>query len=168
MKPLHLVYLGLGTNLGDRLENLRSAVQALAPKLTNLQTSSIYETEPWGFTDQPSFYNMVVSGETKFSPDDLLTFLKNLEEELGRLPSFRYGPRLIDVDILFYNDLIMKSEKLEIPHPRLVERAFVLVPLVELKPDLIHPVEIQTCQELLARLDTKSVKFVQRFPSLFV
>lgn len=164
MKAMHQVYLGLGTNLGDRLENLHHAVQALAPELKKMQTSSIYETEPWGFTDQPAFYNMVVSGETEISPDDLLTFLKTIEEDLGRLPSFRYGPRLIDVDILFFDDLIMKSERLEIPHPRIPERAFVLVPLVELNPNLIHPEKHQTCKELLDRLDTKSVKFVQTFP----
>lgn len=163
MKPAHLVYLGLGTNLGNRLENFRQAVKALSTQLKNIQTSSIYETEPWGFVDQPSFYNMVISGETKLPPDDLLTYLKSLEGELGRQPSFRYGPRKIDLDILFYDDLVMKNDRLKIPHSHLAERAFVLVPLVDLKPDLIHPVKLQTCRELLNAVDTKSVKFVQAF-----
>jgi 2-amino-4-hydroxy-6-hydroxymethyldihydropteridine diphosphokinase len=142
----HTIYLGLGTNQGDRLANLQAARAAFtpvrsdpAPSVRLLQASPIYETEPWGFLDQPAFLNQVVKAETGLPPLGLLAYLKNLEAQLGRLPNFRYGPRLIDIDILLYDDLVLRLPGLEIPHPRLAERAFVLVPLVDLAPDLRYP-----------------------------
>jgi 2-amino-4-hydroxy-6-hydroxymethyldihydropteridine diphosphokinase len=153
------VYLALGTNLGDRLANLNTALAALPPIVTGLAGSPVYETPPWGMTDQPAFLNMVVRGKTRLTPPDLLAHLKRLEAELGRLPSIRYGPRLIDMDILFYEDLVLDTPELTIPHAQLHERAFVLVPLADLAPGLVHPVFGKTVHQLLEAVDTTGVKF---------
>ena len=118
---------------------MQAACSALAPSVQLLQASPVYETPPWGFLDQPAFLNQVLQAETGLPPLDLLAFLKDLETELGRQPNFRYGPRLIDMDILLYDDLVLSLPGLEIPHPRLAERAFVLVPLADLAPDLCYP-----------------------------
>jgi 2-amino-4-hydroxy-6-hydroxymethyldihydropteridine diphosphokinase len=152
------IYLSLGSNLGDRLANFDAALAALPPAVKVLNRSFIYETEPWGVTDQPAFLNMVIQGETSLSPTDLLSRLKHLEKQLGRLPSIRYGPRLIDIDILLYNDLVLDTPGLTLPHPHLHERAFVLVPLADLAPNFIHPVLRRPIQTLLKEVDTTGVK----------
>lgn len=152
-------YLGLGTNMGDRKENLRNAIDAIAEKMTVCERSSLYETAAWGYTDQPDFLNQVIKVETNLTPLRLLNFLKKTEVELGRVANFRYGPRQIDVDILFYDDIVKNTGRLQIPHPRLAERAFVLVPLNEIAPGLRHPVLKKTVAELLAELpDTTGVR----------
>ena len=134
-------YLGLGTNLGDRWANLGAAADLLAKvaDLRMLRCSRVYETEPWGVTDQPRFLNCVVETAVKMSPSELLSGCKEVEERLGREPSLRWGPRLIDVDILLYGRQTVDLPHLQIPHPRLHLRAFALIPLAELAPDLIHP-----------------------------
>ncbi len=154
------VYLALGTNLGDRMLNLAHALTLLPPALKLLRCSRVYETPPWGYLDQPDFLNMAIEGETTLEPLMLLDWLKLLEEKIGRKKSERYGPRWIDLDILFFDDLQMQSERLEIPHPRLAERAFVLVPLADLVPDLVHPVTHATIRELLAKVDRSGIAAV--------
>lgn len=152
------IYLALGSNLGDRYANLRAAITALPPAVYVVQESPVYETRPWGYTDQPTFLNMTLKGETALEPVELLQRLKNLETGLGRQPSVRWGPRLIDLDILFYSDLVLETQGLVIPHPHLQERAFVLVPLADLAPDLLHPVFGKSIRDLLAGVDVSGVK----------
>lgn len=154
----HIVYLALGSNLGDRPANLRAAIAALAPQVRALAESRIYETPPWGYEDQPAFLNMVVQAETDLPPRELLAHLKHIELRLGRAPTFRYGPRRIDMDILFYDDLILDEQGLALPHPRLHERAFVLVPLADVAAQFVHPVLRQTVHELLSTQDTSGIK----------
>ena len=154
----NIAFLALGTNLGDRPGNLLVAIAALPPAVTVLEKSFVYETLPWGVTDQPSFLNMVIKGETHQRPQELLKNLKQIETHLGRIPSIHYGPRKIDIDILFYDNLIFDSPELTLPHPHMHERAFVLVPLADLTPEQIHPVFGRTIRQLLAELDITGVK----------
>lgn len=153
-----LVYISLGTNLGDRLANLKAARAALAPAVQLMACSRVYQTPPWGYLEQPAFLNQVVKGETSLLPEDLLDFLKQLEVRLGRRPAPRYGPRVIDLDILFYADLIIDTPDLSIPHPHLAERAFVLVPLADLDPSLRHPLLGTTVRELLDSVEQAGIE----------
>ena len=157
----HTVYLALGSNLGDRLANLKQAIDSLTPQMEVRAKSSVYETPPWGYADQPKFLNQVVKAKTYLDPEPLLKHLKRLEVALGRQASFPNGPRLIDMDILFYNDLILNTSSLVIPHPRLHERGFVLLPLMELNPDLVHPLSKKSVREMAAKCDVAGIeKFV--------
>jgi 2-amino-4-hydroxy-6-hydroxymethyldihydropteridine diphosphokinase len=155
------VYLSLGSNLADRKSNLEAVRSALPPEVVIRESSSLYETKPWGYFYQPNFLNQILLAETQLSARELLAYLKGLEDKIGREPSFRFGPRLVDIDIIFYGDQIIQESDLEIPHPRFKERAFVLVPLVEISPDLIAPGTDQTILDLLEGLDTSGVQLFQ-------
>lgn len=154
------VYLALGTNLGDRKVNLARALELLGDQLNIIRISSIYETAPWGVLDQPDFLNLVLEAKTSLDPQGLLAFAKKIEQEMGREKTVRYGPRLIDVDILLYGDLIVQTPDLTIPHPRMRERAFVMVPLCEINPELTLPGETRTTSYVLSEMDTSSVQLL--------
>jgi len=136
---LAIAYLGLGSNLGEREENLRQALTMLSLKVNLDEVSSIYETEPVGYKEQPLFFNLVCRITTNLPPEELFQLVKDIETRMGRVPSFPNAPRIIDIDILFYNNKIMDTPNFTIPHPRLHDRAFVLIPLAEIAPDLVHP-----------------------------
>jgi GTP cyclohydrolase-4 len=159
---MHTVFLGLGSNLGDRQNNLVQALHLLRQEMIIDRVSSCYETLPVGYTQQPNFINIVCQAVTDLAPEALLRFVKGVEQRMGRLATFRYGPRLIDVDILLYDDLVMSTPGLTIPHPHMAERAFVMVPLAEIAPSAYHPVMARTAAELLASLDTSGVWPAQR------
>jgi 2-amino-4-hydroxy-6-hydroxymethyldihydropteridine diphosphokinase len=153
------VYLALGANLGDRLANLRLALARLQTLARLEEVSSLYETQPQGVSDQPLFLNAVCRVSTGLEPQALLRFLKNLEQEIGRRPGGeRWGPRPIDLDILLYDDRVVDTPELTVPHPRLSERAFVLIPLCELAPQLRHPLLGKTMKDLLASVGKKGVR----------
>jgi 2-amino-4-hydroxy-6-hydroxymethyldihydropteridine diphosphokinase len=134
---MSIAYLSLGSNLGDRLEYLAEAVRRLdRPGATRvLQVSPVYETAPQGLTDQPPFLNIAVAVETSLSPEGLLAQIQEVEQGLGRVRTIRWGPRTVDIDIELYDEVTSSGPDLEIPHPRMTQRAFVLIPLLELKPD---------------------------------
>jgi 2-amino-4-hydroxy-6-hydroxymethyldihydropteridine diphosphokinase len=155
----HIVYLALGSNMGSRLANLRAVLNNLTPQMAVKNKSSVYETPPWGFTQQADFLNQVIMAETYLQPQALLSHLKRLEVALGRVPSFQDGPRLIDIDILFYDDLVLDTPPLVIPHPRMHTRAFVLVPLAEIAPDFVHPLLDKPIHALLDEVDRSDIKF---------
>ena len=144
-----IVYLGLGSNMGNRQGNLDRALEMLSQRFPIDQVSPIYDTEPLGNTNQPRFLNMVCQGHTRLAPEELLSLVKGVELKMGRAPGTSNAPRPIDIDILFFGDQVVDTHDLVIPHPRLTERAFVLVPLAEIAPGLVQPVNGKTVKELL-------------------
>lgn len=151
------VYLSLGSNLGDRARNLQGAIELLEEKgIIVTKRSSVYETEPWGDQDQPLFLNMAIAIETTLEPEALLAVVKDVEAKLGREQCRRWGPRIIDLDILLYNHIILNEGALVIPHPFLHEREFVLRPLHEIAPHIMHPLMRKSIHELFIQLGRKS------------
>jgi len=152
------VFLGIGTNLGDREACLKSAIECIMESIgTVVRTSSVYETEPWGFSSDDQFLNMTVEVETALQPSGLLGRMLMIEARMGRLRSGKgYSSRLIDLDILLYGNKILNTKSLIIPHPRLHERKFVLVPLCEIAPDIVHPVLKNDIKTLLTECKDKS------------
>ncbi|MCL6520183.1 MAG: 2-amino-4-hydroxy-6-hydroxymethyldihydropteridine diphosphokinase [Armatimonadetes bacterium] len=153
------VFLGLGSNLGDREANIRMALNKLEsqPEVKVRAVSSFYLTAPVGFRDQPDFVNAVAAIETDLSPKELLDVVLKIEREMGRVRNFKWGPRIIDIDILLYNNVRVNTDELVIPHPRMTERAFVMAPLAEIAPDLALP-DGRTPNDVLKELKNQSVR----------
>lgn len=150
---MNRVFLLLGSNLGDREKNIERALVELDRRgVSILKKSSLYNTSPWGYRDQPDFLNMAIEAITSLDPFSLLNLLKEIESDLGRKSTIRYGPRVIDIDIIFYEDRVVKTEELTIPHPLMHLREFVLKPLCEIAPELVHPELGISVKELLNRL----------------
>jgi 2-amino-4-hydroxy-6-hydroxymethyldihydropteridine diphosphokinase len=156
---LKTVYIALGSNLGDRVENLRLAVEKIqSPNLKVTRESSMYETEPRGLLEQPWFLNQVIEAETTLFPRQLLARLLKIEHEMGRQRTVPNGPRVIDLDILLFGNITVRAAGLEIPHPRIAERRFVLEPLSELAPALRHPLTGRTIRDMLAQTMDQPVR----------
>jgi 2-amino-4-hydroxy-6-hydroxymethyldihydropteridine diphosphokinase len=164
---MKVAYLGLGTNLGDRPANLAEAARRIASEQVQLKrSSSVWETEPREFLDQPWFLNQVVEIETSLFPRQLFQRVKRIEREMGRVRARPKGPRLIDIDVLLYGKAVVRTDTLQIPHPRLMERRFVLEPLAELAPDLRHPISRLTIRELLASVGGQPMRRFQDGPQV--
>ena len=156
----HIVYLALGSNLGDREENLKQAIASLPPQMDVKAKSHVYETPPWGYEDQPRFLNQVVKAQTYLQPETLIKHIKRLEVALGRRATFRNGPREIDIDILMYDDLVLNTPILSLPHPHMHERGFVLLPMMDIAPDLVHPLTRKSVREMLISCNLGGIKQV--------
>lgn len=156
------VFLAMGSNQGDRRKNLAHGVALLESEVRNINFSRIYETEPVGVTDQPLFLNLVVAGDTNLSAPDLLRFVKSIERRAGRRPTFRWGPRVIDVDILLFGSESIRDVDLVVPHPEMLNRDFVLIPLCELDPDVKMPDGSSLCVTLAGRGPNPGVRPVGR------
>lgn len=157
---MFLAYIGFGSNIGDRLAHIQNALRALSKTdgITLQRISSLYTTEPVGYEEQAQFLNGVAAIQTTLSPLSLLHTLKDIETAIGRKHRIRWGPREIDLDILIYEDVCVQTEKLVVPHPEMHLRGFVLVPLAEIAPNLVHPVLQESIQSLLNRLeDSRSI-----------
>ena len=155
------IFLALGSNLEDRLVNLELAKIELSKQVTITKCSGIYETPPWGYLDQPAFLNQVLAAKTTLQPVELLQFIKSIEKNMGRVNTFRNGPRLIDIDILLFGDLVMATTDLVIPHPRMLERAFVLIPLAEIASDLLVPGSDLAIREYLKNIDPQGIHIIK-------
>lgn len=151
------VVLALGSNLGDRRANLLQALEEISSQVAIDKTSSVYETPPWGYIEQPVFLNQVLSGCTSLNPIELLAFVKDIEQKMGRVKNFKNGPRLMDIDILLFGEQIVNTEALMIPHPRMLERGFVLLPLSEIEPELIIPGTTKSVADHLKNVDQDGI-----------
>ena len=162
---MHLAYIGFGSNIGDRLVHIQNAIQTLSKTegITLQKISSLYKTDPVGYEAQAQFLNGVAAIHTTLSPLSLLHTLKDIETAIGRKHRIRWGPREIDLDILIYGDLCLQTEKLVVPHPEMHLRGFVLVPLAEIAPDLVHPVFQVSIQTLLNRFEDDKTVSESRF-----
>lgn len=150
----HIAYIGIGSNLGDKLQNYERAISEILKidRHRLITKSSLFKTQPIGYTAQDWFVNGVIKIETDLKPHDLLQALKTIESQLGRAKTFRWGPRTIDLDILFFDDIEIQTEELQIPHPSIQDRGFVLIPLVEIDRNLVHPTLKKTVREFLENL----------------
>ena len=156
-KVANLVYLSLGTNLGSRHNNLQDAVDALGKVAAIEAISPIYETAPWGLTDQPTFLNICLKAKTLLDPEALLITCQEIERQFGRVQLVKWGPRLIDIDLIYFNDQIVDDDNLIVPHPQIDQRAFVLAPLADIAKDFIDPESRLTVSTMLDKIDASGV-----------
>jgi len=157
-----VVFLALGSNVGDSRANINQAVRLLSEKVTNITEAPVYTSKAVGYTDQPDFYNTAVRGDTELTPIELLKFVKDVEAKVGRVVRFRWGPREIDIDIIFYGDQMLDSEVLTIPHPRFAERDFVLKPICDIDQSFIDPLSNKTVGELLKALPPTQLSILEQ------
>ncbi len=162
---MNLLFLGLGSNIGDKFSNIKKTIEKISDSenFNILKSSSIYETPPKGYEEQAFFLNCVLKTETNLNINEVLPVLQKIEKEIGRKKTFKWGPRVIDIDILFFNDVVADYPDLIVPHPYIAERAFVLVPFSEIEKDFIHPVYKKSIKELLSQLPEKEVKDIKKF-----
>jgi 2-amino-4-hydroxy-6-hydroxymethyldihydropteridine diphosphokinase len=149
---MEIIFLALGSNIENRKQHVEKAITLLREKVYDITVAPLYETKPRYFENQQNFLNTVLRGFTDLEPRKLLQFTKTVQQEVGRVERFRNGPREIDIDVLFYDNKVYKDEELEIPHPRLQERDFVLQPFADINPDFYHPILKKTIRELLDAL----------------
>ena len=156
------MFLSVGTNLGNKAENLKKAIEEIKDMAEIIACSSVYETAAFGIAEQPRFLNQVIEIKTVFGPLELLQRLQDIEKCMGRIRTIKNGPRIIDIDILFYGDKIIHTELVTIPHPSIVKRSSVLIPLCDIAPDFLHPTEKKTIREIVAFLPEEEKKRVVR------
>ncbi|MCX7882629.1 MAG: 2-amino-4-hydroxy-6-hydroxymethyldihydropteridine diphosphokinase [Brevinematales bacterium] len=159
-----VAFIGIGTNLGNKKQSLRYTLARLSSLGRNLSCSHVYRTKPYGELNQPNFLNMAVRMTTELPPHELLTQLLRIEEELGRKRTVKWGPRTIDLDLLFYDDLVLSTETLVLPHPDLHNRVFVLQPLMDIDPDFVHPLLHKTIRELWESLTQEDYQRQEKAP----
>jgi 2-amino-4-hydroxy-6-hydroxymethyldihydropteridine diphosphokinase len=155
---LHTVWLGLGSNLGERGRHLARALKSLEGVLAIDSVSPVYETEPVGYREQPPFWNLVLRGSTEYEPEALLSAVKRLEQDLGRVATFRLGPRVIDIDILLFGEQVLATGELQLPHPGLQQRAFVLRPLLDIDAEVLDPSTGERLADLPAASQTDGLR----------
>jgi 2-amino-4-hydroxy-6-hydroxymethyldihydropteridine diphosphokinase len=160
-----LVYLALGSNVGDSKGNIENAIRLLKSQIADIKSAPVYTSKAIGYTDQTDFLNTVVTGQTSLKPKELLKFVKDIEQQVGRIKRFRWGPREIDIDIIFYDKDIIEEPGLTIPHPRFRERDFVLKPLCDINPKTLDPITKQTIQELLTKVSEKERSVIKKVTS---
>jgi 2-amino-4-hydroxy-6-hydroxymethyldihydropteridine diphosphokinase len=157
-----IIYLALGSNVGDKDANLKKAITLLRRNIKKPRLSRVYKTRPVGYEKQDNFLNMAIEGSTNLGPKSLLKFIKDTEKKTGRIRRFRWGPREIDIDIIFYGDGVYKDKVLQIPHRSMHQRDFVLKPLMDLNPELIHPVYKKTVRELYSAIPKAKLSVIGR------
>ena len=157
-----LIYLALGSNVGDRVQNISNSIALLDSKITNIKTAQSYESKPVGFVDQNNFINTVIRGETELPPEELLIFIKEIEKSIGRIERFKWGPREIDIDIIFYDSIEINTTNLTIPHPRYLERDFVLLPLIDLDENILDPIKKKSIKNIYESMNDQDASIIRK------
>jgi 2-amino-4-hydroxy-6-hydroxymethyldihydropteridine diphosphokinase len=156
------VYLALGSNVGDSAQYIAKAIQLLGSSIYNIKQAPLYASRAIGYTNQANYLNTAISGQTELPPQDLMDFINKVEQQVGRVKRFRWGPREIDIDIIFYGNQVLKTEALTVPHKRFRERDFVLQPLVDLNGDVVDPLSQKTVGYLLTQLDPALISIIHK------
>jgi 2-amino-4-hydroxy-6-hydroxymethyldihydropteridine diphosphokinase len=159
---MNTVYLALGANVGDSQQNIKKAIKLLSEEMEDIKIAPLYLSRAVGYTNQSDFINTAISGKTNLSPENLLEFIGKVEKQIGRIRRFRWGPREIDIDIIFYGEEIIKAEGLTVPHPSFTDRDFVLIPLLDLDDSLVDPVSMKPLKHLKAELIPSQVSIIRK------